>query len=70
MNCKFCEEYEWSKQHKRKHPGGPEFYTTFHVCLYERTHRKGYGIAGTYTHRARPINYCPECGKKLRLKHM
>ena len=47
MNCQFCEDYEWSKKHRPK--TGGELYTKYYVCLYERTLRKGCGLASTYT---------------------
>ena len=47
MNCQFCEDYEWSKKHRPK--TGRELYTKYYVCLYERTLRKGCGLASTYT---------------------
>ena len=43
MNCQFCEDYEWSKKHRPK--TGRELYTKYYVCLYERTLRKGCGLA-------------------------
>ena len=64
MNCKFCEDYEWSKKHRPK--TGRELYTKYYVCLYERTLRKGCGLASTYTHKRRPLNFCPECGRQLK----
>ena len=51
MNCQFCEDYEWSKKHRPK--TGREF-------------RKGCGLASTYTHKRRPLNFCPECGRQLK----
>lgn len=65
MSCKFCEEFEWARQLRRKYPGGPDVYTTYHACFCEKTRRKGGGVIGVYTHRARPLKYCPECGRKL-----
>ena len=62
MNCQFCEDYEWSKKHRPK--TGRELYTKYYVCLYERTLRKGCGLTSTYTHKRRPLNFCPECGAK------
>nr|DAJ73771.1 MAG TPA: MqsA [Caudoviricetes sp.] len=62
MNCQFCEDYEWSKKHRPK--TGRELYTKYYVCLYERTLRKGCGLASTYTHKRRPLNFCPECGRR------
>lgn len=64
MNCQFCEDYEWSKKHRPK--TGRELYTKYYVCLYERTLRKGCGLASTYTHKRRPLNFCPECGRQLK----
>lgn len=64
MNCKFCEDYEWSKKHRPK--TGRKLYTKYYVCLYERTLRKGCGLASTYTHKRRPLNFCPECGRQLK----
>lgn len=64
MNCQFCEDYEWSKKHRPK--TGGELYTKYYVCLYERTLRKGCGLASTYTHKRRPLNFCPECGRQLK----
>lgn len=64
MNCQFCEDYEWSKKHRPK--TGRELYTKYYVCLYERTLRKGCGLASTYTHERRPLNFCPECGRQLK----
>ena len=61
MNCQFCEDYEWSKKHRPK--TGRELYTKYYVCLYERTLRKGCGLTSTYTHKRRPLNFCPECGR-------
>lgn len=55
MNCQFCEDYEWSKKHRPK--TGRELYTKYYVCLYERTLRKGCGLASTYTHKRRPLNF-------------
>ena len=66
MNCQFCEDYEWSKKHRPK--TGRELYTKYYVCLYERTLRKGCGLASTYTHKRRPLNFCPECGRQLKKK--
>ena len=63
MNCQFCEDYEWSKKHRPK--TGRELYTKYYVCLYERTLRKGCGLASTYTHKRRPLNFCPGCGGKI-----
>lgn len=64
MNCHFCEDYEWSKKHRPK--TGRELYTKYYACLYERTLRKGCGLASTYTHKRRPLNFCPECGRQLK----
>lgn len=64
MNCQFCEDYEWSKKHRPK--TGRELYTKYYVYLYERTLRKGCGLASTYTHKRRPLNFCPECGRQLK----
>lgn len=64
MNCQFCEDYEWSKKHRPK--TGRELYTKYYVCLYERTLRKGCGLTSTYTHKRRPLNFCPECGRQLK----
>lgn len=64
MNCQFCEDYEWSKKHRPK--TGRELYTKYYVCLYERTLRKGCGLASTHTHKRRPLNFCPECGRQLK----
>lgn len=64
MNCQFCEDYEWSKKHRPK--TGRELYTKYYVCLYERTLRKGCGLASTYTHKRRPLNFCPFMRKLTR----
>lgn len=52
------------KKHRPK--TGRELYTKYYVCLYERTLRKGCGLASTYTHKRRPLNFCPECGRQLK----
>ena len=57
MNCQFCEDYEWSKKHRPK--TGRELYTKYYVCLYERTLRKGCGLASTYTHKKTAAELLP-----------
>lgn len=78
-DCKFCTDYEWSRDHAKKsnqeHNNDPDrtfnLRTIFKVAIVERTWRYGgngnyINRAGTHTHGSYPINYCPMCGRELK----
>ena len=64
--CKFCERLKWWKEHEPK--DDPDLYTTYQVSLITKKHRKHMGVRGVITHRAGPLNFCPECGRILKKK--
>lgn len=62
----YCWLGSWGESAVQEFVIGRELYTKYYVCLYERTLRKGCGLASTYTHKRRPLNFCPECGRQLK----
>ena len=65
--CKFCEEYNQIKEIFKEIPLPKGMYRHYKVRLYvysTRNRQRG----GTITYRARPLNFCPECGKSLKKK--
>ena len=75
--CKFCELYSSMKEMNREsdkeinsRPGRSfKVKSALKVSLIDITYRCNDGErpeeCGRLTHRARPLRYCPECGKKL-----
>ena len=61
-----CSELKWWKEHEPKDE--PDLYTTYQVSLITKTRRKHMGVRGVVTHRAGPLNFCPECGRPLKRK--
>ena len=65
MECKFCEEFEWSKGNRKRIKESTGCNIHIKACLFEYWTKNGQRRS-THIHRSRPLNYCPECGKKLK----
>ena len=59
--CKFCMEYEESVSKTIR----PNLNPHFKVCMYEYYTRDRKKIS-RHIHKPHKLNYCPECGKKLK----
>lgn len=68
-SCKTCrilsEILYWEMLSERKKIG---FTGVIKVKLVERVFTKKNHIKGTTLHSDRPLNYCPECGRKIERK--
>lgn len=60
--CKFCQEYEESL---KLSTNWEHANTHFKVCLYVYWTRNR-KLVSRHMHKPMKLNYCPECGKKLK----
>lgn len=69
--CVFCRELALKKELFKRGWTSEErklFYQKYQVCLVSKTYKRGCGRRGIVTHGARPLNFCPECGRALKRK--
>lgn len=68
-DCKFCYDLELMKHLARKARRGAQgFYNTYTAALVQATYKRGSGKRASITLKARPLNFCPECGRPLKRK--
>lgn len=68
--CDFCKELKWAKERDKRY-NDDRFREKYYVKLFIESERDLYRTGnwdecGSLTYGKSPLNFCPECGRKIK----